>query len=174
MFLKHLLPTLTALLSSSCCVIQLLLNAFSISCAGFSILTPYRSILTSLTVILLSYQFYTSPKKSQSYISLIVSILLILSPDIVKWLNHSLTTTITTTTSINYRIQLDGLGCEACANRIKNTLNSIEWIKSTRVFFDNQTAIVQTDKGKGAVGLILNTIKSIDKKYNAELIDTWT
>jgi hypothetical protein len=37
------------LLSSSCCVIQLVLNYTSIGCAGFSALTPYRHVFRAMT-----------------------------------------------------------------------------------------------------------------------------
>ena len=36
---------LGGLLCSSCCIVQLLLNSFSVGCAGFAVLTPYRSAL---------------------------------------------------------------------------------------------------------------------------------
>ncbi|KAI8335282.1 hypothetical protein EDC96DRAFT_524805 [Choanephora cucurbitarum] len=169
---QDLLPTFTALLSSSCCVIQLLLNAFSVSCAGFSVLTPYRYLLTTLTIILLSYQLY---KNRLSRIVLLVSIGLMASSDVVAWFNRS-SVQMAAVAHINYRISLDGLGCEACASRIKNTLNSIEWIENTFVFFNNQTAIVlvpQDKDGKDIPNSIISTIKAIDNKYSAELIDAW-
>jgi hypothetical protein len=37
------------LLSSSCCVIQLVLNYTSIGCAGFSALTPYKHVFRAIT-----------------------------------------------------------------------------------------------------------------------------
>ena len=37
-------PLLPALLSSSCCLLQLALNTFSIGCAGFARLTPYKCV----------------------------------------------------------------------------------------------------------------------------------
>ena len=37
-------PLLPALLSSSCCLLQLALNVFSLGCAGFAWLTPYRRV----------------------------------------------------------------------------------------------------------------------------------
>lgn len=37
------------LLSSSCCIIQLVLNYTSIGCAGFSALTPYRHVFRAIT-----------------------------------------------------------------------------------------------------------------------------
>ncbi|KAI8387282.1 hypothetical protein BD560DRAFT_381989 [Blakeslea trispora] len=169
---QDLLATFTALLSSSCCVIQLLLNAFSVSCAGFSILTPYRYLLTSLTIALLSYQLY---KNRLSRIVLLVSLGLMISSDVVAWINRS-SVKMTAVAHINYRISLDGLGCEACANRIKNTLNSIEWIENTFVFFHNQTGIVlvREDKdGSNISDLITSRIEAIDTKYSAKLIDAW-
>lgn len=43
------LAVLGGLLSSSCCVLQLFLNALSVGCAGFSALTPYRPLFLALT-----------------------------------------------------------------------------------------------------------------------------
>lgn len=34
----------SAFFSSSCCLVQVLLNALSLSCAGFQVLTPYKRI----------------------------------------------------------------------------------------------------------------------------------
>jgi copper chaperone CopZ len=170
---QQLLPALTALLSSSCCVIQLILNFFSISCAGFAVLTPYRSLLGSITIVLLSYNLYSKGLNNrQTRLSLVISLLLMISPDIVNWMNQS--TSINTTAGIiyNYRIHLDGLGCEACANRIRNTLNSADWVYQTRVFFANQTAIVQTIK-ECSDGIIVEMIKAIDTKYDAQVLDSW-
>lgn len=169
---QHLLPALTALLSSSCCVIQLILNFFSISCAGFAILTPYQSLLNGITIVLLSYNLYNKGLNNrQTWLSLVISLLLMISPGIVKWMNQS-TKTVITDIIYNYRIQLDGLGCEACANRIRNSLNSANWVYQTRVFFENQTAIVQTIKEcRGSI--IVEMIKAIDAKYDAQVLDSW-
>ncbi len=43
------LAVLGGLLSSSCCVLQLALNAASLGCAGFSALTPYRPLFLAAT-----------------------------------------------------------------------------------------------------------------------------
>ncbi|KAJ3044692.1 hypothetical protein HDV00_001096 [Rhizophlyctis rosea] len=74
---------LLALLSSSCCVIQLLLNYLSLGCAGFAILTPYRPILTTLTVTLLTYNLYTYGWNRKTATASLVSVLLMTSPEIV-------------------------------------------------------------------------------------------
>jgi copper chaperone CopZ len=168
----QVLPALTALLSSSCCVIQLILNLFSISCAGFAVLTPYRSLLGSITIGLLSYNLYNKGLKSrQAWLSLAISLVLMISPDIVKWVNQSAVTPAAGMI-YSYRIHLDGLGCEACANRIRNTLNAVDWIYQTRVFFENQTAVVQTFN-ECRDGIIVEMIKAIDAKYDAQVLDSW-
>lgn len=48
---KELFALFSATLASSCCWIQLLLNALKFGCAGFSILTPYRPLFLALTCI---------------------------------------------------------------------------------------------------------------------------
>ncbi|KAL9540997.1 hypothetical protein MBANPS3_009368 [Mucor bainieri] len=175
-FLQHL-PALTALLSSSCCVIQLILNFFSVSCAGFAVFTPYRSVLSTVTILLLSYNLVTATTASQTrrkLVILVVSVLLMVSPEIVQWVNQSSATTIATTAKNHYyRIHLDGLGCEACANRIKNTLMSTEWISDAKVYFNNKTAIVQIKDNNTENNELVDLIKSIDNKYDAQVLDSW-
>ncbi|KAI8054038.1 hypothetical protein BDF22DRAFT_682688 [Syncephalis plumigaleata] len=50
---RWILPLLGSTLASSCCIIQLVLNLFALPCAGFSVLTPYRSVFFAFTVIAL-------------------------------------------------------------------------------------------------------------------------
>ncbi|KAL0137818.1 hypothetical protein V8B55DRAFT_1532242 [Mucor lusitanicus] len=163
-FLQQL-PALTALLSSSCCVIQLALNFFSVSCAGFAVFTPYRSVLSTFTVFLLGYNL-------TKLVILVVSVLLMVSPEIVQWVNQS-PAAASTAKSHYYRIHLDGLGCEACANRIKSTLISTDWISDATVYFSNQTAIVQIKDSIAENTELVDLIRSIDNKYDAQVLDSW-
>jgi copper chaperone CopZ len=173
MILKEQMAWLIALLSSSCCILQLILNYFSISCAGFAIFTPYRPLFTSITLTLLTYNLYYN-KQKRTLFSVVFSVMLMISPEVVQYINqHSLQQHSPTTTTYYYRIHLDGLGCEACGNRIKNTLNTIDWISNTRVYFNNKTAIVETIK-KVEDSTVENVIKSIDlTKYDAQVLDSW-
>lgn len=170
---QQVLAALAALLSSSCCVIQLILNIFSVSCAGFAVFTPYRSLLTALTILLLTHSAYKNGLNNRGVLfSVIISVCLMISPNIVQMINRG-DGAAAVTASQYYRVELQGLGCEACANRIRNILSAVEWIHSAKVFFDNQTAIVQTlfveEKGENIVELI----RAIDKKYNAQVLDSW-
>ncbi|KAG2231503.1 hypothetical protein BDF21DRAFT_420072 [Thamnidium elegans] len=170
---QQAVPTLTALLSSSCCVIQLVLNFFSISCAGFAIFTPYRRLLTTVTILMLAYTIRNKGiKNRQVLISTFISVAFMISPEIVKTINVSSTDKVVSSIVFYFRVHLDGLGCEACANRIKNRLNAVEWILDTRVYFDNSTAIVQTIT-RIVDHSITDLIKSIDTKYDAQVLDSW-
>lgn len=67
---------LAGLLNSSCCVVQLILNWFSVGCAGFAILDPFRPIFLTasfggfLLSILYGYFYQNKPliTKSTYYI----------------------------------------------------------------------------------------------------------
>ncbi|KAI9498149.1 hypothetical protein BDB00DRAFT_500769 [Zychaea mexicana] len=169
----------TALLSSSCCIIQLLLNIFSYSCAGFAVFTPYRSYLTSTTLIFLSLLFFKSGWKSRrAWTTTMISLLLMVTPEIVSWLNIGSTTTIETSSTM-VLLHLDGLGCLACANRIKNALAAVDWVESVSVFFDNSSAIIQCNdyyydgshqEQSTIAAALVQVIKSVDPKYDASLI----
>ncbi|KAI8139569.1 hypothetical protein BJV82DRAFT_626604 [Fennellomyces sp. T-0311] len=161
----------TALLSTSCCVVQLLLNAFSFSCAGFAIFTPYRGYLTAATMVLLALKFGLGGWKSRrawTTASLVLAIMM--TPELVAWVNvQEAGPSQPAITSV--MIQLDGLGCLACANRIRNALLGVDWVESASVFFDNSSALIQYRSGQaGAVARLVQVVKDVDAKYDAFLI----
>ena len=97
-----------------------------------------------------------------------------MTPELVAYLNTLITTN--TTTMDGVMLHLDGLGCIACANRIKNALVAVDWVESASVFFDNSSAFVQykisnveTNKNNIAAALA-QIIKNVDPKYDATLI----
>ncbi|KAI9031687.1 hypothetical protein CLU79DRAFT_729630 [Phycomyces nitens] len=167
---RPIVPALTALLSSSCCIIQLALNLFSFSCAGFAVMTPFRPVLTAITLVLLTYSFYTRGWKQKNTAGItLVSIVLLVSPEIVQWINQNQTQSLAVTKT--YLVQLQGLGCIACANRIKGALLAMDTIESAMVFFDNSSAIVSTSQA--SIETILGAIKAIDTKYEAFVLKSW-
>ena len=107
----------SGLLASSCCIVQLVLNFFSIGCAGFNtMLQPYRPIILSLVFGGLTYSFikdfllasssdicnkksnggenrvpcdYQKLKKKRFAITATIAILLSFSPEILWAINSS-------------------------------------------------------------------------------------
>lgn len=132
-----------ALLASSCCVIQLVLNMLSISCAGFAVLTPYRPwfTLATLATFTLAWQRqkYNKDRRVLFWTACVAAVLLA-SPELVRYMNES---TSTPGISPPIVLQLDGLGCLACANKIKQGLMQVPGVAEALVFFDNSTALVK-------------------------------
>lgn len=108
-----------AILSSSCCIIQLIFNYFSLSCAGFAVLTPYR-----LEFSLLVLPFLFTQLKNRKYTQLLLTILIMLSQDIVSFYNNFKHNQPGKCFN-KYDYKLDGMKCEGCANRVKNSLEQL-------------------------------------------------
>eukprot|EP01124_Arcella_intermedia_P025000 TRINITY_DN4367_c0_g1_i1.p1 TRINITY_DN4367_c0_g1~~TRINITY_DN4367_c0_g1_i1.p1 ORF type:complete len:175 (+),score=3.68 TRINITY_DN4367_c0_g1_i1:42-527(+) len=85
---------LSALLGSSCCVIQLFLNLFAVGCAGFAVLDPYSGILNALSAASLSYNFWLNYQYSGRFynknllISVVLAILFAIAPTVVNRVNN--------------------------------------------------------------------------------------
>ncbi|KAG0261284.1 hypothetical protein DFQ27_003071 [Actinomortierella ambigua] len=87
---SYLYAALMGLLTSSCCIIQLVLNAFSIGCAGFSVLTPFRPVFLSLSISMIIYNIvkYGRSRPLQTLITILIVTTLSLSPELVAHKNH--------------------------------------------------------------------------------------
>ncbi|KAI7865111.1 hypothetical protein BDF14DRAFT_1883800 [Spinellus fusiger] len=164
------LAPLTALLSSSCCLLQLVLNVFSFSCAGFSVLTPYRPLFTIITLLLLTHRLYFERKDKKTVGTALISLVLIVSPELTQWVNQ--THLLPIVSSNTYLVQIDGMQCIACANRIKNTLQSMATVESATLFFANSSAIVRM-VGENTDHFLQKVIKAIDPKYTTTIITQW-
>ncbi|KAF9922328.1 hypothetical protein FBU30_007593 [Linnemannia zychae] len=79
------------LLSSSCCIIQMVLNLMSIGCAGFSVLTPYRPLFLAISSLLVLYTLYKYKWSSRSAITLALVLTLTTTPEMVAMYNQSST-----------------------------------------------------------------------------------
>ncbi|KAI8930360.1 hypothetical protein BC831DRAFT_440209 [Entophlyctis helioformis] len=79
----ELLAMGASLLSSSCCVIQLVMNYLSLGCAGFAVLTPYRPHFTALAVLLLSMSVVAGGWSRRTVATAAVCGLLMVSQDVV-------------------------------------------------------------------------------------------
>jgi len=172
----YVLATIGGLLSSSCCLIQLLLNSFSVGCAGFAILTPYRPIFLAATTILLGYNVQNYGLTKATISSILLASSLSVSSEVLSLLNQG--------KFLNKRrkqkkledpqkvtLTIDGLGCEACATRVKNALNSLEGVASCQVYFENKTAIVQMSQANAiSHEKLVDAIEAIDEDYKAQVL----
>ena len=169
---------ITGLLSSSCCIIQLVLNLFSIGCAGFSILTPYRPIFLSFTMILMLYTINKYGLNSRRTLAtLLISLSLSSSPELVSLYNQGRITISSSNLEKHltkeveiFIVQIDGISCEGYANRIKTQIDSKPFVIDSKVYFDNQSAIVSVKPGTYKSIDIETWVKMVDFKYEAKVI----
>ncbi|KAG0219170.1 hypothetical protein B0O80DRAFT_502201 [Mortierella sp. GBAus27b] len=239
---SYLSAAALGLLSSSCCVIQLVLNAFSIGCAGFSVLTPFRPIFTSISFLLILYTIYKYRFSSRTALTLAITILLTIAPEMVSVYNQSpsglalrdtlanslgawpplqplvqryhqdswkmfsndnagIATDNGKTTKqpgepsdnlssdrndrpgssaplVKYDIEVHGMACEACANRLRQYFISKSGIEHVKVFFDEKRMELWTRSGPGAFMLseknIQDMVAQVDNKYEAKLVATYS
>merc|ERR1712216_973593 len=90
---KYAWWTVLGLLSSSCCALQLLLNAFSFGCAGFNkILGPFRPVSLAVTTLVQASSWYIAVNRPYQWIPTAISTLLVIGlaflPEFLFWYNR--------------------------------------------------------------------------------------
>ncbi|KAI8901896.1 hypothetical protein BC833DRAFT_575997 [Globomyces pollinis-pini] len=170
----------SALLASSCCVIQLILNYVSYTCAGFSVLTPYRIEFTTISIILLTVISLRNGFL-KSIPTITISILLMNSPEILHWYNKSEYSLeylklsspplLKYQTCIKYQYSIKGLKCEGCAQKLKSTIDSVDGVRSSSVDFQSpqysSLNVMMVDKHDES--LLLNSVARLDFSYRMHL-----
>ena len=122
---EPLVALVGGLLSSSCCAIQLILNLFSVSCAGFAVMDVYRIPFTCLTFGLLGWKRMIAKQSGAPFItreSLAVmgaALVLTLMPNMVRASNERVKVNDVGQTEW-YSVQ--GMKCLGCANGFKKDL----------------------------------------------------
>lgn len=160
--------SLLGLLSSSCCALQLLLNAVSFGCAGFNtVLGPIRPTTLAVTTLIQTTSWYIAFGRPHQWkatsISTILIILLTFLPEILFWFQTSSgssaavaaitqqnskrilleeSSTKTTTHSL-CKFRLDNVGCAACVTTVTNVLNKIEIVENFDIaLYENNSGIL--------------------------------
>jgi len=134
------------LASSSCCAIQLILNALSVGCAGFNtILGPIRPTLLSGTLLMQIAFWYTGTTtlfRSKLQSSLLVGILSLLPELLTIWTKVRSPASVSTTNNKEYAIALEmgkSVGCAACVTTVKGILDNIQTVVNYNVSMETGT-----------------------------------
>jgi len=241
------------LLSSSCCVVQLFLNLFSIGCAGFSVLTQFRPLFLSISSLLILYTIFKYRFSTRTVLTLAITLILTATPEMVSVYNQSsslsplilvssnlsigpfpLWSTVTNRVSgvkktatikmadpvefcgvaalsktqaaatpkcsgggsdaksdplssvpadishepkalVKYEVRVEGMACEACANRLRQHFKNQPGLAGVSVFFKDKKLVLWTTGGLGG-GLMLSEkaiqemVAQVDLKYSARLM----
>lgn len=112
--------------SSSCCLIQLLLNLFSLGCAGFSVLDDYQPIFLSLTLISLVQLYRKRSSHTKNFLFIItLCVLIISSKHLLTWLNMNPNLFSADPISSQSSFIVQNVYCQACAKKLCDDLSNI-------------------------------------------------
>lgn len=110
---------ITSLLASSCCIIQLILNLFSVGCAGFAILDRYEIYFITITFILMSISFRRDGLTKKNIITVMICVLLISSRYLLESYIKNLDI------PKNFTMIVEGVKCNGCAQKLCSELKKI-------------------------------------------------
>jgi copper chaperone CopZ len=155
--------SLLGLLSSSCCALQILLNALSFGCAGFNtVLGPIRPTFVAFTIVAQSVSWYVAfPRPYQwgvTAASTTLSSFLTLLPELLAWratkreqmrqdkfeLQDGKFAENRDSGVCARRLQfrIDTMGCISCVTTISNLLDGLEGVMSYKVSLEDGLAEV--------------------------------
>ena len=145
--------SVVGLLSSSCCLLQLMLNACSIGCAGFNtVLGPPRPYLMALALTLQTLLWQAVIANAEplgpAITSTALTICLTFLPEA---LNAAMQRSAMPPAEDDLRLRVGGMGCTACSVKVKAALESVDGISSCTVAFEEGCAQLRLDSsGFGA------------------------
>lgn len=142
--------TALGLLSSSCCVLQLLLNALSVGCAGFNtVLGPLRPQLMALTTMLQMWMWYGEPKRGTAlWLSALpataVTAVLTFLPELLHcWIHRGDGVAAARAPGGDICLQVEGMGCTACTAKVKSALELMPEVDSVSVSLQRGSATLR-------------------------------
>lgn len=171
------------LLSSSCCILQLLLNLTPIGCAGFSVLTPYQPYFRLATGGLLAYLLASHGINRRSLTTIALSLALMASQDALRmhnsqgglmqalalWLQRQGLASEGDPTSMHVTLVVGGLRCEGCAAHLRGSLAAVAGVHNASVHFKEGVAEVWADSRLVGPDVLVEVVERLDPTYTAQL-----
>lgn len=142
--------SLLGLLSSSCCALQILLNAFSFGCAGFNTtLGPLRPTFVALTLTIQGLAWYVAyPRPWQwapTAASTALATVLTLLPEALALHTAWRQRPVQCGVGQAFQLQLSTLGCVACVSKVSGVLDGITGVTSYSVSLETGLATVHLE-----------------------------
>lgn len=134
--------SLLGLLSSSCCALQIMLNAFSFGCAGFNTaLGPWRPTFVALTVTVQTISWCVAWNRPYQWpptaAATLLAFALTFLPELLD-LRVARRESLALEAAASYdnaggtavRLQLSSLGCAACIEKVSTVLDGISGVRA--------------------------------------------
>lgn len=188
-----LTAVVSGLLASSCCVVQLLLNALSLGCAGFSLLTPYKPWFRALCCMSVGQLVWRNGLNRRVLATCAISAFLMVSEELLSMYNTGAVGLILRTKLLSiagrqqpalpgeshthvayaektdntelYQFLVEGVKCEGCALRLKQYMLQQPGVRDCNVYFANKSLDVWVNSREVRAEDVLGNIQRYDSKY---------
>ncbi len=153
------------LLSSSCCLLQLALNAVSVGCAGFNTyLGPLRPQLIAVTASLQAWMWFALVARGRGQLRLALAASLLTSsltfmPEVLHlWVHRNDGAAAAAGGAEVVQLSLEGMGCTACTVKVKQAVESLPGVEACAVDLEGATARVRLSAEGGALGGVVDAM----------------
>jgi hypothetical protein len=165
----------SALLASSCCPIQIIINTLGFGCAGFAILTPYKPLFLTLTIASLTAKWRSTSHSRNRLRFVVYSVLVLAIATMDQWILQKNIISYTARVRLYGNIRCVFDDCDnSSSDRVKSiVLNQKIW----RVVPDT----VHVKQNSNLIMLIFNSELSFgetnetmfEEDFNREAPDGW-
>ena len=160
------------LLSSACCLFQLILNAMSVGCAGFNtVLGPFRPYFLALAAVLQAWvwtieidaQSHGAPAdESVVFGSLLCAVLSFLPEALSLWVARRGDDVTMSDDGAMLMLRVSGMGCSACTAKVQDALAAVPGVAAAAVDLEAESATLRLDGAYREVDVGEEAVKALD------------
>ena len=163
------------LLSSACCLIQLILNALSVGCAGFNTaLGPVRPYFLALAAVLqacvwtieVDARAHGAPADNSVAVGLLLCVGLSFLPEALSlWVAQRGGDVLATSSADDgamLMLRVSGMGCTACTAKVQDALAAVPGVAAAAVDLEAESATLRLDGAYREVDVGEEAVKALD------------
>ena len=157
------------LLSSACCLFQVILNAMSVGCAGFNtVLGPFRPHFLALTAVLqacvwaieVDARAHGAPADESVVVGLLLCVGLSFLPEALSlWVARR---GATSDDGAMLMMRVSGMGCTACSAKVQDALAAVPGVAAAAVDLEAESATLQLDGAHRETDVWEEAMKALD------------
>ena len=157
------------LLSSACCLFQVILNAMSVGCAGFNtVLGPFRPYFLALAAVLQAWVWtievdarnHGAPADESVVAGLLLCVSLSFLPEALSlWVARR---GATSDDGAMLMMRVSGMGCSACSAKVQGALAAVPGVAAAAVDLEGESATLQLDGACREMDVREEAMKALD------------
>ena len=160
------------LLSSACCLFQLILNAMSVGCAGFNtVLGPFRPYFLALAAVLqacvwtieVDARAHGAPADEGIVVGSLLCVGLSFLPEALSlWVARRGGDVATSDDGAMLMLRVSGMGCTACTAKVQDALATVPGVAAAAVDLEAESATLRLDGAYRKVDVWEEAVKALD------------